>query len=128
MFKTMYLKNEIENQTLLFVKQNVNNQINQLANNKALTLDVYKENINSIPNKINIDNTYKEIKKSIQTIIDTKDYYGALKIINNKGLINDSKIPNIFHWRKADYIDFIFRAMNVSDEIPNIMKNFIHID
>lgn len=123
-----FLTKEIEKQTLLFIKQKINNQLNQLANCKATTLDVYKENINSMPNKINIDDTYKEIKNKIQQVIDNKDYLGTLKIINNKGLITESKILTVFGITKTNFIDFIFRAMNASNEIPNILKNYIHID
>ena len=71
---------------------------------------------------------YNDAKREIQTIINEKNYYKALKNINNKGLINASKLPNKFGWKKSDYIDYILNLLDKSSEMIGVMKKYIEID
>ena len=60
--------------------------------------------------------------------VNEKNYCKALKIINNKGLINASKLPNKFGWKKSDYIDYILNLLDKSSEMIDAMKKYIEID
>lgn len=123
-----FLQKEIDNQSLLFLKQNINNNIYRLSNLKSTSLEEYKQNITSISNSLKLDELYSIIKKEIQSIIDNKEYYQALKIINNKGVLNSSRAPSAFGWKQSDYIKYVFRLMDNSPDVLNIFKKYICID
>lgn len=123
---------EIETQALLFTKQRVQNNINQTINKKSVTLEEYKHNISEISQLANIDNIYSEICIELNNIIDTKDYYGALKTINNKGLLPYTELTNIFGWKKDYYINYVLNLLNSSDEtskeLHTVFKQYVPID
>lgn len=127
-----FLIREIETQALLFTKQRVQNNINQVINKKSETLEEYKHNISEISQLANIDNTYSEICIELKNIIDTKDYYEALKIINNKGLLPYTELTNIFGWKKDYYINYVLNLLNSSDEtskeLHTVFKQYIPIE
>ena len=78
------------------------NIINQNVNKKHNSIDSLKSETQNISQNINIDEIYKKEIKNIETIIKDRDYLLALKTINNKGLLNFTKLPSEFGW-KADY-------------------------
>lgn len=123
-----FLQKEIDNQALLFTKQEINNDIYKLANQKSTTLEEYQKNISSIPTALKITETCDNIKQKIRSILDEQDYYAALKIINNKGLLNNSGIPSAFGWKQSDYIDYVFRLVNNSTDTQTILKKYICIE
>lgn len=122
------MQKDIDSQSLLFAKQEVNNRIYQVINRKTDDVDDFKNNFSSLSSEINVVEMYNDVKREIQTIINEKNYYKALKIINNKGLINASKLPNKFGWKKSDYIDYILNLLDKSSEMIGAMKKYIKID
>ena len=106
----------------------MNNRIYQVINRKTDGVDDFTKNVTSLSSEINIIEIYNDIKCDIQTIIDDKNYCKALKTINNKGLINASKLPNIFGWKKSYYIDYILNLLDNSDEMISAMKKYVKID
>ena len=123
-----FLKKEIENQTLLFLKQKIRNHINRLMNTKATTLYDYKQTISSISTYIKIDEEYNIIKQEIQSITDNAEYEQALKIINNKGLLNNSGLPSAFGWKQSNYVDYVFRLIDNSKQLQTTLKKYICIE
>ena len=123
-----FLQKDIDSQSLLFAKQEVNNRIYQVINRKTDDVDDFKNNFSSLSSEINVVEMYNDVKREIQTIINEKNYYKALKIINNKGLINASKLPNKFGWKKSNYIDYILNLLDKSSEMIGAMKKYIKID
>ena len=69
--------------------------------------------------------------KRLQHIIDNADYLGALKVINNKGLLPYTELSSCFGWKKDYYIDYVLRLLNVGDEmsirLKNVFKEYIKI-
>lgn len=70
--------------------------------------------------------------KNIETIIKDRDYLLALKIINNKGLLNFTKLPCEFGW-KADYyqnqvINILCYDNEYGDRLKEIFKKYIKIE
>ena len=61
-------------------------------------------------------------KDVLSEIISEKDFMSALKIINDKGLLPDTKLPNEFGWKKEYYIDYVLKLVSKRDEIGNRLR------
>ena len=127
-----FLKDHKEEQAILFVKHQVMNIINQNINKKHNTIDSLKSETQNISQNINLDEIYKMEIKNIETIIKDRDYLLALKIINNKGLLNFTKLPSEFGW-KADYyqnqvINILCYDNEYGDRLKEIFKKYIKIE
>ena len=126
-----FLENHKEEQAILFVKHQVMNIINQNVNKKHNSIDSLKSEIQYISQNINLDEIYKMEIKNIEKIIKDKDYLQALKIINNKGLLNFTKLPSEFGW-KADYyqnqvVNILCYDDEYGDRLKEIFKKYIKI-
>lgn len=126
-----FLANHLEEQALLFTKQEVQNKINDALNKKFSNFKDYKLAVESIPSVADADLIYENIKVSIQKIIDKRNYLEALKVINHKGLLSESGLPAEFKWKQPDYIDYVLRLLstvNVSHQLVDIFKQYIKIE
>lgn len=127
-----FLEDHEEEQAILFVKHQVMNIINQNVNKKHNTIDSLKSETQNISQNINIDEIYKKEIKNIETIIKDRDYLLALKTINNKGLLNFTKLPSEFGW-KTDYyqnqvINILCYDNEYGDRLKEIFKKYIKIE
>ena len=120
-----FLQNNMEEQALLFTKQRSQNDIIQKLNKSALTMDEYKNNLKELVNISNIQDFYDQEMKKLQQIVSDKDYMAALKIINHKGLLPNTRLPNVFGWKKDYYIDYVLGLIERYDELRRIFKQYI---
>lgn len=117
-----FLSREIEFQALLFSKQKCQNEVYRLINSKANSIEEYKANLTAINTSVNVDSIYNDCIQELNKIIEDRDYLGALKVINNKGLLPYTQLPNTFGWKKDYYIDYVLRLLSIEDEISNELK------
>ena len=126
-----FLKNHIDEQALLFTKQRYQNTIFQQVNKKSSTIDEYKSNIDEIHSSIdNLDSIFNEIKSELQSVVDDKDTNKALKLINYKGLLPDTKVSTYFGWKKDYYISYVLSILDdtiIGEELKNVFKTHIRI-
>ena len=124
-----FLKEYLNEQALLFTRQKCQNNINKISNKSARSISEYVAHLNSISLETNAEEEYNKILNELQKIVDEKDYLKALRVINNKGLLPYTKLPNSFGWKKQYYIDYILRLLNISDEcseeLCNIFKAYV---
>ena len=125
-----FLSKKIDSQTLLFVQQNVQNQINCLVGKKENDLETYEKNVAEIQN-IDIKGLHAKIKSDLQKIIDDRNFCETLKIINDKGLLPSTNLSNTFGWKKDYYIDYVIGLLNgtdVSEKLCDIFSKYVNID
>lgn len=127
-----FLKKNLEDQALLFTKKRCQNTINSICNQSTQTIDAYKTSLDGIGDKVNPQEEYSKACEEIQKIIDDEDYFAALRVINNKGLLPFTKLSNEFGWKKQYYIDYVIRLIESKDsdskELCNIFREYISID
>ena len=102
-----------------------------MTNKKFATLDEYKSAIESIPKDIDIDSIYDQSRSKLQQILDEQNYLEALKVINDKGLLNYTGLPAAFDWNQKRYIDFALRLLStgdVSKKLASAFRKYIKID
>lgn len=117
-----FLKSKIDSQALLFTKQKCQNNIFRIINDKANSIEEYKRNISSIIDVINIDEIYNGCLQELNSIVDSRDFLSALKVINNKGLLPYTQLSNFFGWKKDYYIDYVLRLLSMTDETSVDLK------
>lgn len=126
-----FLTKELDAQTLLFVRQQLINDINKIINAKATSINEYKNNIASLQTSLNIDALYQEVKRELEEIVESKDYDKALKVINNKGLLPYTGLNSCFGWKKDFYIDYIIKLLDKSDStssrLAEVFRNYIKL-
>lgn len=125
-----FLNKNIDSQALLFVQQNVQNQINRFVGKREDDLEVYKKNIAEIQ-KIDIDGLHAEMKFNLQKIIDEKNFHEALKFINAKCLLSETKLSNNFGWTKPYYVDYVIGLLSgtdVSEKLCDIFRKYVNIE
>ena len=125
-----FLKKNIENQALLFVQQDVQNHVNRLICKKEDDLTAYKKNVSEIQN-IDIDELHAQIKSDLQKIIDDRNFYKALKVINHKGLLQATNLSGEFGWKQNYYIDYVINLLNrtdVTETLCNIFRKYVNIE
>lgn len=118
----------LEEQALLFTKKRCQNMINSICNQSTDTIEAYKTSLNEIVDRVKPQEVYNNSLEELQKIIDDKDYFSALRVINNKGLLPFTQVPNAFGWTKQYYIDYIIRLIEskdrTSDELCDIFRKY----
>lgn len=110
-----FLQIHLDDHVLLFTRQICQNIIIQKQNVNVESMEGYKQIIQSIGQSIDIDNIYADVKRKLNEIIERSDFYEALKVINNKGLIPEIQLSNYFGWKKDRYIDFVLGLLSSGD-------------
>lgn len=127
-----FLAREIDSQALMFSKQKCQNDIFRIINDKANSIEDYKNNISTIKDAVKIDEVYNECKHELTIIVENRDFLGALKVINNKGLLPYAQLSNFFGWKKDYYIDYVLRLLSMGDEtsvdLKSAFKKYIRLD
>jgi len=125
-----FLSKEIEAQALSFTKKAVQRKVNEVMNQKINKLNEYRSAVESIPQSADIDSTYKKVYSELSKIIEEQDYFKALKVINNKGLLPYTGVLDLFNGSKKVYIDYVMRLLSspsVSEELITVFKQYIKI-
>ena len=121
-------------QALLFTKKECENKINEAIHRKSTKIEEYIEDVKNIRNIRNMDtfisNTYKENIDTIERICSSRNIDEALKILNNKGVIQRSGVLDILKMSKDGYINLILRSLQSekSSELISVFKSKINID
>lgn len=117
-----FLSTHKNSQALLFTQQRCLNYITEQVSTKASTMELYKNNLNNIHANLKVEEIYTQELSIIDKIISEKDFMSALKIINDKGLLPDTKLPNEFGWKKEYYIDYVLKLVSKRDEVGNRLR------
>lgn len=127
-----FLQKHIEEQALLFTKKRCKNAINCICNKSTETIDSYIKNLDEMIDIVKPQEEYNKSLGELQRIIDEKDYLAALRVINNKGLLPYTDLPNAFGWKKQYYIDYIIRLVGThnddSEALRSIFREFIILE
>lgn len=127
-----FLRSHLEEQALLFTKKRCQNTINNICNQSTETIDAYKTSLGEIVDRVKPQEEYNNSLEELQKIIDDKDYLAALRVINNKGLLPFTNLPNEFGWKKQYYINYVIRLLeskdSTSDELCSIFREYVPVD
>lgn len=125
-----FLSNHLDEQALLFTRQEVQNKISVTITGKFNTIDEYKNAVNSALQATDIDAIHELARKRLQKIIDDSDYYEALKVINDKALLPYTGLTNALGWKIAAYTDHVLRLLSsaaFSEKLISIFREYIKI-
>ena len=126
-----FLDEKKAEQALLFTKKECENKINEAIHRKSTKIEEYIEDVKNIRNMDTfISNTYKENIDNIERICSSRNIDEALKILNNKGVIQRSGVLDILKMSKDGYINLILRSLQSekSSELISVFKSKINID
>lgn len=126
-----FLDEKKAEQALLFTKKECENKINEAIHRKSTKIEEYIEDVKNIRNMDTfISNTYKENIDTIERICSSRNIDEALKILNNKGVIQRSGVLDILKMSKDGYINLILRSLHSekSSELISVFKSKINID
>ena len=127
-----FLKNNLEEQALMFTRQRCQNEINKICNKGVNSISEYVANLNSIVQLIDAERVHEDTLIELQSIVDENNYEEALKVINNKGLIPHTKLTGNFGWKKQYYIDYVLGLLDTSEscaaELKEIFKQYISLE
>ena len=119
-----FLQEHLEEQSLLFAKKRCQNTINNICNQPTSTIEEYKASLDGVVDIVNPQEEYNKVREELQKIIDDKDYLAALKVINNKGLLPSTNLPNVFGWKKQYYIEYVIRLLEHRSKILRIYRGY----
>ena len=127
-----FLQLHLEEQALLFTKKKCQNTINYICNQSSATINEYKLSLAEMVNMVKPQEEYDKSCEELQRIIDDKDYLAALRVINNKGLLPYTNLPNVFGWKKQYYIDYVIRLIeskdSTSEELCDIFREYVPVE
>ena len=127
-----FLQEHLEEQSLLFTKKRCQNTINNICNQPTSTIEEYKASLGGVVDIVNPQEEYNKVREELQKIIDDKDYLAALKVINNKGLLPSTNLPNVFGWKKQYYIEYVIRLLeskdSASEELCDIFREYVPVE
>lgn len=126
-----FLDEKKAEQALLFTKKECENKINEAIHRKSTKIEEYIEDVKNMRNMDTfISNTYKENIDTIERICSSRNIDEALKILNNKGVIQRSGVLDILKMSKDGYINLILRSLQSekSSELISVFKSKINID
>lgn len=117
-----FLNSKIEEQALLFVKQKSQNYIVKKINEQVSTIEEYKIKLSELISVDDLQSMYDQEIEKMNKIIEERNYLAALRVINNKGLLPYTQIPNKFGWKKDYYIDYVLLLLEKKDTVSNELK------
>lgn len=117
-----FLEKIIQEQALLFTQQRNQNYIIQKISKSVSTIEEYKSNLSELVSLDDLQSIYDQEIERMNKIIADRDYNMALKVINNKGLLPYTKLPNKFGWKKDYYIDYVLLLLEKNDAVGNRLK------
>ena len=117
-----FLNENIEEQALLFAKQKSQNHIIKRINEQVSTIDEYKTKLNELISLDNLQTMYDQEVKRLTKIVEERNYLDALKVINNKGLLPYTQLPNKFGWKKEYYINYVLLLLEKKDPVSSRLK------
>lgn len=126
-----FLDEKKAEQALLFTKKECENKINEAIHRKSTKIEEYIEDVKNMRNMDTfISNTYKENIDTIERICSSRNIDEALKILNNKGVIQRSGVLDILKMSKDGYINLILRSLQSekSSELISVFISKINID
>ena len=117
-----FLTCKIEEQALLFTKQKSQNYMVKKINEQVSTIEEYKTKLSELISLDDLQSMYDQELEKINKIIEERNYLAALKVINNKGLLPYTQLPNKFGWKKDYYIDYVLLLLEKKDSVGNRLK------
>jgi ABC transporter ATPase component-like protein len=111
------LEKDKELQISNYVTSYINYVFSEEHVNKARNLQEIKGNFDDFIVKIEIDNLYNRRKEEIEKIINEKDYSKALKVYNNKGLLD--VVENLLRYKPNTYR---FKALDILREEEKVQQ------
>lgn len=120
-----FLEVHINEQALLFTKQEYNNYIIQKINKNSKTIEEYETNLSESTSSSELQSIYKEKIEKINKIITDKNYIEALKIINDKGLLPYTKVASHFGWKKDYYVNYVLTLLGKDGTVENHLKDVL---
>lgn len=117
-----YLGDHIKDQALLFTKKYIENLFAQIINQRSKTIEEYKSAFLYNISSIDVLSIYNEYVEKLQVIQNDNNYLEALKVINDKGLLVYTNLPNSFGWKKDEYINQVIRFTSQNDEIGKKLR------
>lgn len=117
-----FLNSKIEEQALLFVKQKSQNYIVKKINEQVSTIEEYKIKLSELISVGDLQSMYDQEIEKMNKIIEERNYLAALRVINNKGLLPYTQLPNKFGWKKDYYIDYVLMLLEKKDTVSNELK------
>ena len=117
-----FLNSKIEEQALLFVKQKSQNYIVKKINEQVSTIEEYKIKLSELISVDDLQSMYDQEIEKMNKIIEERNYLAALRVINNKGLLPYTQLPNKFGWKKDYYIDYVLLLLEKKDTVSNELK------
>lgn len=117
-----FLTCKIEEQALLFTKQTSQNYMVKKINEQVSTIEEYKTKLSELISLDDLQSMYDQELEKINKIIEERNYLAALKVINNKGLLPYTQLPNKFGWKKDYYIDYVLLLLEKKDSVGNRLK------
>ena len=117
-----FLNSKIEEQALLFVKQKSQNYIVKKINEQVSTIEEYKIKLSELISVGDLQSMYDPEIEKMNKIMEERNYLAALRVINNKGLLPYTQLPNKFGWKKDYYIDYVLLLLEKKDTVSNELK------
>lgn len=117
-----FLTCKIEEQALLFTEQKSQNYMVKKINEQVSTIEEYKTKLSELISLDDLQSMYDQELEKINKIIEERNYLAALKVINNKGLLPYTQLPNKFGWKKDYYIDYVLLLLEKKDSVGNRLK------
>lgn len=123
-----YLRTNKENQALLFVISEINNKLEVLKGINSPNLENYENEIKGTISNINFKDINVKYINLINNILTDNNYEKALCIINNKGLIQESKLNIKLGLKQDNYIELALRIIRDDNELQNYIRQYINIE
>lgn len=123
-----YMKTHKEEQALLFTKSKIDNELELLKNSKSTNLESYEQELKNKIATIDFNIINSEFINKIDQILVNNNYEGAICLINNKGLIQESGLTTKLGLKQSNYIELALKIIRDSDELQDYIKQYINIE
>lgn len=124
-----FLQEKIEEQAILFTMKRCQATVNQVCSKTVASISEYAENLSALAQEAKVEEVYNSTLVELKKIIEELDYLGALRVINNKGLLQYTGVSNCFGWKKQYYIDYVLMLLahtdDCAEELRNVFREYV---
>ena len=99
-------------QVLQHVRHRMKRQLETRGDVKVRSIGELEKHLRSLPNIINVREQYNTLMAEFQTLSDTGDYAGILRVFNHKPMLPESRVAQLLGFKDtSDYIAGVLTAL-----------------
>lgn len=119
-------ESKFKEQVLLHVRHRMKRMLETRGDARVHSISELENHLKSLPEIINVKAHYDQLMQEFREIVNSRDYYGVLKVFNYKPMLADSQVAPLLGYPNKDaYISGVLNVLKSHGKQAALMRNAI---